>query len=120
MPVIIENEELSPNDDRVEYEYQEIDLFEAGQGFGQAEFIHKRKRGLVAKAKEASTVVGKIHSNAFEEIIELYKQRIYYRKMDLFGKCSLLSNLKAYQLEFIVNNAKPVTFHISKEIVCEG
>lgn len=65
-------------------------------------------------------MVGKIHSNAFEEIIELYKQRIYYRKMDLFGKCSLLSNLKAYQLEFIVNNAKPVTFHISKEIVCEG
>jgi len=34
MPVIIENEELSLNDDRVEYEYQEIDLFEAGQGFG--------------------------------------------------------------------------------------
>lgn len=38
----------------------------------------------------------------------------------MFGKCSLLSNIQPYQLEFIVNNAKPVTFSISKQIVTEG
>jgi hypothetical protein len=35
----------------------------------------------------------------------------------MFSKCPLLQNVYPYQLEFIVNNAKPFTFTISKEIV---
>jgi len=38
-------------------------------GFGDAEFIHKRKRGLVAKVKKNDTVIGIIIGSAFEEII---------------------------------------------------
>lgn len=61
-----------------------------------------------------------IEGLAFEEIIELYKQRVYFKKMDMFGKCPLLKNLLPYQLEFVVNNAKPMTIPISKEIVREN
>jgi CRP-like cAMP-binding protein len=38
----------------------------------------------------------------------------------MFSNCSLLNHLNKYQLEFIVNNAKPVHFPISKEIAIEG
>lgn len=67
-------------------------------GFGEAEFVHGRKRSLVARAKSADTVVGVIEAAAFEEIIELYRQRVYFRKMDMFGKCPLLQQLQPYQL----------------------
>jgi|688.fasta_scaffold1634610_1 hypothetical protein len=38
----------------------------------------------------------------------------------MFAKCPLLQQLQTYQLEFIVHNAKPVTFPIGKEIAKEG
>lgn len=47
----------------------------------------------------------------------MYRQRVYYKKKDMFIKCPLLKMLQPYQIEFIVNNAKPVTFTISKQIV---
>jgi hypothetical protein len=73
----------------------------------------------VARAKNGDTVVGVIEATAFEEIIELYRQRVYFRKMDMFGRCPLLQHLQPYQLEFIVNNAKPATFPIGKELAKE-
>ncbi len=38
----------------------------------------------------------------------------------MFGHCPLLQSLKPHQLEFVVNNAKPVHFPISHSIVFEG
>jgi len=38
----------------------------------------------------------------------------------MFKKCALLNQMQPYQLEFIVNNAKPYTFSISKQIVSKG
>lgn len=40
--------------------------------------------------------------------------------MEMYNKCALLKHLQPYQLEFIVNNAKPYTFPISKHIVSKG
>lgn len=37
---------------------REIDVFEEGVGFGEAEFVHGRKRALLAVAGECDTVVG--------------------------------------------------------------
>lgn len=38
----------------------------------------------------------------------------------MFTKSALLKPLQPHQLEFIVNNAKPYTFAISKQIVSKG
>jgi hypothetical protein len=53
---------------------------------------------LVAKVSQNDTVVGIIVGSAFEEIIELYRQRVYYKKMDMFNKCPLLKNLQTNQM----------------------
>jgi hypothetical protein len=43
-------------------------------------------------------VIGEINGHAFEEVIELYKQRVYFKKIDMFGKCPLLQGLAEHQL----------------------
>lgn len=37
-----------------------------GTGFGEAEFIHGKKRSLIAKAQINDTVIGVIEGSAFE------------------------------------------------------
>ena len=82
----------------MEYEFKEIDSFEAGSGFGEAEFIQGTKRGLCALGKESCTVLGVLGSSAFEEVVEMYRQRVYFGKRDMFARCALLQCLKPHQL----------------------
>lgn len=44
---------------------QEIDTVKEGTGFGEAEFIHGKKRSLIAKAQINDTVIGVIEGSAF-------------------------------------------------------
>jgi len=50
-------------------------------GFGESDFVQKKKRDLEARVKQDETILAVLSGEAFEEIIELYKQRVYYKKL---------------------------------------
>lgn len=71
-------------------------------------------------AKTNETIIGKLEVSSFEEVLENYRQRVYYRKRDMFYQCPLFNYLGPIKMDFIINNAKPATFSISQKIVRQG
>ena len=94
----------------------EIDCIEAGQGFGEAEFITGRKR-QVRTITVGECLLGKLELSAFDQVLENYKQRVYFKKRDMFMKCPLFMKLDPVRLSFIINNTKPMSLGISKQLV---
>lgn len=81
-----------------EFTYKQVETFQKGEGFGEAEFIRGRTRDFQAQVKEKGSIIGRLHIQSFEEVIENYKMRVYYKKLEMFKKCPLLSEISPNRL----------------------
>jgi signal-transduction protein with cAMP-binding, CBS, and nucleotidyltransferase domain len=93
---------------------------EAGSGFGESEFISGTKRKYRAVVRAAPAVIGRLQLSNFEEVMQNYKQRVYYRKREMVRKCVLFAGLKEKKVDFIINNMKMLNLNVSYTLIKEG
>jgi CRP-like cAMP-binding protein len=116
----IANSCLLPKEQQAEENETEVSVVEGGEGFGEAELIAGTSRAVKAVVKSPVALIGKLGAHQFAEVRSNYEQRTYDRKREMFERCPLLSALPKHKLEFIINNSKPLTVHISTNLIKQG